>query len=1259
MLQRSTINHFHFRKFPLAFLIFSVCFTYLSLPSASAESIIFEGSWSGAGFNLVSQDGAGVEVVYSIQEMAIEDIIVEGRTMHMVYLPGVFLPNDAGAPNLPGSGRYIAIPCGASVRMELINYQTELYRDIDIAPAPPIPFDTDNSPPIYKKDPAIYSRNEYYPDSPVKVSEPFYIRGVDAVILGVTPFQYNPITKELLVYRDLRVRIDFIGGNGHFGEDRLRSLYWEPILKGNLLNYSSLPPIEFSRIREMDEDNYEYVIIVPDDPAFIAWADSIKEWRVQQGISSGIVTLTEIGGNDAALIENFIDNAYSTWEPAPAAVLLLSDYQDSGDLYGITSPVWDDYCVSDNLYADVDEDDLPDIAFARITAQNESDLSNMIGKMLDYERQPPTDPGFYDHPLIAGGWQDDRWFILCCEVVYGYFANELGKTPVRQYAGAAAPPTVWSTNGNTYMIIDYFGPDGLGYIPESPSYLTNWGGNARGINAAINSGAFITLHRDHGDVNGWSSPSYIIPDLTSLNNDMPTFVLTINCLTGMYNNPTECFTEAFHRMHQGALGLIAASETSYSFVNDTYVWGMYDSMWPEFDPGYGMDETGPNNLRPCFGSLYGKYYLEASNWPYNTGNKVHTYHLFHHHGDAFITLYSEVPEELTVEHDATLQGGLDQFTVSADEGAIIALTVGGEIIGVVEATGAPQDISIVPQVPGVNMLVTATLYNHFRYMEEVPVIAPEWPYVVYSDVEINDASAWMPNGQLDFGEDVLLSITVHNIGNTMAGNVDVTISTDDIYTTIIDGSENYGDIPVNSTALVTDGFEIEAGENIPDMREILFEMSATDGDSVWTSNFIITAHSPVVEYAGLVIEDPAGNNNNLLDPGETADFHITMRNNGSSDASNIDIVISADNPGITIPNSLAIIADLVVGAEAIVVYQDIQTDSSIANGTDVVFELDITADGGYSNEDEFTIMVGDLRYLPSGPDGYGYMAYDKYDGEGAPVYEWFEITPQAGGPGIAFSMGNNTTAHIDLPFDFRYYGNDYDEVSICANGWVCLGFTYANTAFNVGIPNSYFPNNFIGAFWDDLAPGTGGEVSYYYDESNHRFIVEWYQVPLFAGGGVETFQVILFDPAHYPTGTGDGEIQVNYHTVENPVSVTAGIENSDGSVGLQFLYDEVYDEYAMPLEDGFAIKYTTGAGAIDDLVISISGNNVILNWGGISQADIYYIYRSTEPYFDIGGMTPIGESTDPEYIDEDALLGGLYYYCVTWGAEGNMVLGGN
>jgi hypothetical protein len=181
-----------------------------------------------------------------------------------------------------------------------------------------------------------------------------------------------------------------------------------------------------------------------------------------------------------------------------------------------------------------------------------------------------------------------------------------------------------------------------------------------------------------------------------------------------------CFAEAMHRSPYGALGLIAASETSYSFVNDAYTWGVYDCLWPDFDPGYG----NPNaswNLRPSFANASGKYYLAASSWPYNPANKDETYHLFHHHGDAFLTLYSQVPQSLTVVHDNTLPASNTSFTVTANAGSFIGLSVDNQVIGAADGTGAPVAIAIPPQSSGVTMRVTVTGSNYFRYIADVPV----------------------------------------------------------------------------------------------------------------------------------------------------------------------------------------------------------------------------------------------------------------------------------------------------------------------------------------------------------------------------------------------------------------------------------------------------------------------------------------------------------------------------------------------------------
>ena len=54
----------------------------------------------------------------------------------------------------------------------------------------------------------------------------------------------------------------------------------------------------------------------------------------------------------------------------PVAVLFLGDYGTSGNT--VHSPTWNSYCVSDHIYADVNENDMADIVTARMTAQNAS-----------------------------------------------------------------------------------------------------------------------------------------------------------------------------------------------------------------------------------------------------------------------------------------------------------------------------------------------------------------------------------------------------------------------------------------------------------------------------------------------------------------------------------------------------------------------------------------------------------------------------------------------------------------------------------------------------------------------------------------------------------------------------------------------------------------------------------------------------------------------------------------------------------------------
>ena len=908
-------------RYPLLAILALVA-SLLGTGFAHAEITDVAGSTGQTGITLQSQDATGVDLHFEMGYYKVDALEINGETVQKVSMPGVFLPNDAGAPDLPGVSCFVAVPQGATASYEIVASRVRTVHGYDLGPAPVIPRENDDSPLVYARDLAIYSRNAYYPESSVMVSEPTLMRGLDVVAVGITPFQYNPVTKELKIFTEFDLRVTFHGGNGQFGEDALRSRYWEPILRNNVVNYASLPEIDFNR-PTMNREGYEYVIISPDNPDFVAWADTLADWRTLQGIKTGVFTTTDIGGTSSTAIENFLNDAYDNWEVRPVAFLLLGDYPNSGDRdTGITSPTWGGYCVSDNIYADRNGNDLPDMAHGRICARDAGELQTMIGKMLSYEREPITNQHYYDHPVIAGGWQTERWFILCTEICLGHQVNVLGKEPVREYAiYSGTPGSSWSTNQNTYMLLDYFGPEGLGYIPSTPQHLTDWGGNAARLNNDLNQGAYMLLHRDHGYELGWGEPDYNNGDLNGLTGDYYPFVFSINCLTGKYNYGSETFTEKFHRIPHGAVGVIAASEISYSFVNDTFIFGMFDGLWDDFMPDQQVHPVGQDPLRTAFAMCNGKHFLQGSSWPYNTSNKDETHHLFHHHGDAFIQMYSEMPQLLSVVHDGILFTDVNTFTIQADEGAMIALTVNGQIIGLAEATGLPQDIEIIPQSEPGDLRITITMANHFRHDEVVPILPPSGPYLIVEGCVIDDDlegdSAGNADGGADAGETLELVVSLENVGTETADNVRATLTCEDEYITIVDDFDQFGSIPSGITMPCDEDFVVVVSPDCPDGHIVSFMLVIeSDNRMVWEKNFSMAIEAPVLEFVSYLVDDAAGGNGNgRVEPGETFDLYVTVGNSGSEDATGVNVNLAISHPEVDVPVAAGTINAVPAGSQ--------------------------------------------------------------------------------------------------------------------------------------------------------------------------------------------------------------------------------------------------------------------------------------------------------------------------------------------------------
>ena len=928
------------------------------------------------GFNLTEKTRGGLHISYNLGQMSLSQIDYRGEAMSEISIASITIPADAGSPNLPTDSRMMAIPQGATASLRVVSVEKETLHNINIAPALRIQAENEDPDMNYVKDMTIYGKNALYPAEPFTMGNS-YIRGVDAVTVAITPFQYNPVTKDLIVYTNIELAVEFEGGTDHFGEDRLRSPYWDPILAAELLNYDQLPVIDYeARMQEWlrdDKDGAEYLIITPNNDAWAEYANQLKDYRIRQGIITKVYRLDQMPANNTAQMKSWFHNAYHTWDIAPVAICLLGDHGTDMGQYIPAETTYHAYsgsCITDNFYADAQgNDNLPDMVFSRLVAQNASELPIFVSKQLEYEyTNPNMDPDFYTRPITALGWQTERWFQLCSEVFGGYMRNHGYDTNRINCIYSGTPGSQWSSAQNTNQVVNYFGPNGLGYIPATPSELGDWNnGSPQLVVQAINDGAFWLQHRDHGLEEGWGEPAVRNNHINQMNNvgKLP-FVMSINCQTGMFNysgSGGNCFTEKWMRrtydgQNAGAVGVLSPTEVSYSFVNDAFVWGVYDLFDGDFMPTYGPYAENTGNWMPAFGNVAGKYFLAQSSWPYNTDDKDITYTMFTAHCDAFLRIYTQVPQTMEVVHPEVVLAGIGEVNITAPEGCVISLVIPNDegswdILAVAEATGEPQTIEFEPQYPPTEINLVITGQNYLRYEAIMSVIPANGPYIVYDSKVIHDSNG---NGNLDFGETISLDVTLRNVGSDAMEAFEAVLETDSEYITITNGTASFEGMSPNALQTVEDAFTLTVAGNVPDNTTNRFTITVTNGDDTYISNLTMKAYAPVFELGGMSITEIEGNGNGRLEAGESATLSFPIGNTGHADAAATLVTLNLLSPYITLEEN-TVSSDFLNTGETMTATYNISVSETTPMGYICPLTLEVIS-GQYLTQQDYEAKVG-------------------------------------------------------------------------------------------------------------------------------------------------------------------------------------------------------------------------------------------------------------------------------------------------------------
>jgi hypothetical protein len=213
-----------------------------------------------------------------------------------------------------------------------------------------------------------------------------------------------------------------------------------------------------------------------------------------------------------------------------------------------------------------------------------------------------------------------------------------------------------------------------------------------------------------------------------------------------------------------------------------------------------------------------------------------------------------------------------------------------------------------------------------------------------------------------------------------------------------------------------------------------------------------------------------------------------------------------------------------------------------------------------------------------GPDAFGYVWADSDEPTG-PTFEWVDIT----GTGTAVYLSDDGyVGPISIGFDFPYYENSYNELYIGSNGVLTFG-DGSTSRINTALPAATTPNDLIAMWWDDLDPAEGGSIYYYYDAANERFIVSFVTIQNYISGGGTgslTFQAILH---------ANGQVLLQYATMDpgtdtdGLTGATIGVENIDGSDGLEVVYNASYmhDNLAISINAARWMTVSPATGTIE------------------------------------------------------------------------------
>ncbi|WP_395076989.1 C25 family cysteine peptidase [Flavobacterium sp.] len=893
----------------------------------------------------------GIDVFFSIKDIDVKEILTANEKFITISNKNLAQIYNTRMPNIPVISKLIEAPQGAEIEFVIKSFDEQIIKLSDyginykIAPARRSQSKSEGEV-AFEKDIKTYKYDSYFNTDIIKYINSGQLRSTKIGRIEIQPIQYNPVQNSLRILNNLVIEIRFV--NSDIKKTKLlKEKYGNSVidknLNNNLLN-------NLNGVATNVSQSPIHMVIVS-DRMFQTQLIPFIAWKIKKGFKI-TVAYTDVIGTTTTAIKSYLQNIYNGTEPMNY-VLLVGDVQQIPSFDGNAGTH-----KTDLRYCEYTGDNLPEVFYGRFSAQNTAQLQPQIDKTLMYEKYLMPNPSYLSEVLLVAG--DDA----VMEMTYGNGQLQYGNDYYFKESN--------NVNNNMYL-----------------QPLDNALMHSTIINK-VNTGVSFANYTAHCNSDGWGSPSFSVSDMSSLNNNGKYGLWIGSCCQSNTFANDECFGEAaLRKVNGGAIGYIGGSNNTY--WSEDYWWGvgnttsitanptyegssrgMYDAYWHQLS-----NETNTNSWYTTQGEMLVSGNIAVEGSTTSATNKEYYWEIYHLMGDPSVTNYIGTPQPMSVTlNPVALLIGMTTLSVNAAPYSYVALSQNGVLIK--SAFSGSNGVAVLNFNANSVIVGTAdivvTAQNKVPYISTITIAPDNRPFVV-----LNSYTSSVPT---NFGQTVSLNVKLENVAASGTGYnanaVNATISTTSNLVTITDATENYNTINAAQSVLRNNAFTFSIPNNIVDGQTVKFDLIFTDNSgNSWNGTINVVLNAPKFKIpTTIIINDSTGNNDGLLDPGETATISIQCSNIGHAPVSNVKSSINSISNYLTINSVNTVPIILGVNQNNTFVF-NVTASTSAPRGS--VSNLNYLLTGGnsnqYSSNQVFPLTIG---FVPVYCNGEGTNTTDEY-----------------------------------------------------------------------------------------------------------------------------------------------------------------------------------------------------------------------------------------------------------------------------------------